>query len=392
MSKVKPHWLCSFTTAGFRPFLIRLLVLAAGVTVLAALTTPGRAQVKAVLLVSDVLYSSPHTPLRLLTRPAVVETVAIPTAEGLVEARYYQAAGPEPHGAMILVLGYPSNINDPQLIRLADGLARLGIAVLTPRLPRLRVGELVAQDVDALVAAFEWLSVQPDIEPDYVGFGGFCVGSSLALVAAEDARIHEQVAVVNVFGGYYDLVSFLRATAAHSALYNGREYPWQPAAPTVALFAQNVLLQVDDPRERTLLMERLQNNPGGSEWSATLTSVGKVAYSLLTTTEVAEVDRLLTQIPADKMAQLATVSPSTRLNLLKAKVFIMHDVSDPYVPVTESYRLRDAIDDPSQKVYAQFELFSHVRPARLSGYPTLVLEGIKLSVYLGRLLVHLLPE
>ena len=62
------------------------------------------------------------------------------------------------------------------------------MAVLVPRLPGLRNGELTRADVDALVESYGWLSRQPGVNPERVGFAGFCVGSSLALLAAEDPR------------------------------------------------------------------------------------------------------------------------------------------------------------------------------------------------------------
>src|SRR5690606_9292204 len=109
------------------------------------------------------------------------------------------------------------------------------------QLTHLRDGELAESDVQTLIAAFQWLAAQPEIAADHIGYGGFCVGSSLALLAAEDARINEKVALVNVFGGYYDLTSYMRAIAARSANYRGREYPWRPAVDTATLLVHNVL-------------------------------------------------------------------------------------------------------------------------------------------------------
>jgi len=246
----------------------------------------------------------------------------------------------------------------------------------------------VQDDVDVLVNAFQWLAEQPEIAPEYMGFGGFCVGSSLALVAAEDPRINEEVALVNVFGGYYDLQSFLRATAVHSAHYQGKEYPWQPSEQTVALFAQNVLGYLENADDQTILMQHFAGQPAELN---RLTEEGKMAYDLLTMTQPHEMDALLAQLPQSYQNKIATISPGSNIEQLKAKVFIMHDSSDPYVPVVESYRLADAIADPDQKVQAEFVLFKHVRPDTALDRLTAVREGIRLILYLGPLLQELEP-
>lgn len=353
----------------------------------------GRAHARAALLVMDLMSRSPNSLLHTLTKPPTAEPVTIPAPAGPVEAQFYQPAGEGPHGALILVLGYPSNINDPQLSRVADDLARLGFVVLVPRLPGLRTGQLTHQDVDVLVTTFEWLAARPKVDPTHIGLSGFCVGSSLALVAAEDPRINERVAMVNAFGGYYDLLSLLRATAAHSAYYEGQEYPWQPDRQTIALFAQNVLLFTDDPTDRAILTQHfLQNGEDSGQSPEGLTLFGSLVYALLTTTYPPMVDALLAQITPDKLAQAAMISPSAGIERLKAKVFIMHDVSDPFVPVTESYRLADAITDPGQKVYAQFVLFDHVRPTQSLSRLTLAQEAIRLFFYLGRMLAEITPS
>ena len=70
----------------------------------------------------------------------------------------------------------------------------------------------------------------------------------------------------------------------------------------------------------------------------------------------------------------------------------MHDVSDPYVPITESYRLADTITDPDKKVYAEFVLFDHVRPRRALDKVALIGEGFRLIRYIGRMFAMLMPS
>lgn len=141
--------------------------------------------------------------------------------------------------------------------------------------------------------------------------------------------------------------SFLRATAVHSANYNGEEYPWQPSRQTVALFAQNILLYVDNVDDKAVLEDYFNQNGSKSTALELQSASGRVALELLTKSEAVEIDDALTQIPAGIEEKMAAISPSNGLDDFQAQLFIMHGVSDPYVPVVESYRLADAIDDPT---------------------------------------------
>lgn len=360
------------------PFLLIL------VSTLFLLTPTGRAHTRAALLVADLLSPAEASLLHLVTRPVTGEDVALRTVAGQTDARYYRPADDGPAPALILVSGYPSDIGDPQLNRLGEDLARLGFAVLIPRLPGLRVGSLLSEDVDVLVGAFQWLAARPEVNAEKVGYAGFCVGSSLALLAAQDARINEVVALVNVFGGYYDLTQVMRATAAHSVLYENQEIPWQPSRATVTLFAQNLLRHVSS-EERVRLQEWLE----GRETAELTNTTSKWVYAMSSTTEPAHVDRLLSQIPEAYNRDLMRLSPSAGIDQLHARLFIMHDSSDPYIPSQESYRLAGAVNDPSRVIRAEFRLFEHVRPQPMPEQLELVGEGIKLIRYLGKLFYYL---
>ncbi len=141
-----------------------------------------------------------------------------------------------------------ADLSDALLNRTADDLARLGWIVLIPSTPRLREGLLSPEDADVLVAAFQWLTQRSDVNPGRVGYAGFCVGSSLALVAAADPRINEQVAYVHTFGGYCDAASELRAICdwQHAQSSSG-DQPWQPAPGALTLYIQNLLTHVESP-------------------------------------------------------------------------------------------------------------------------------------------------
>jgi dipeptidyl aminopeptidase/acylaminoacyl peptidase len=267
----------------------------------------------------------------------------------------------------------------------AHNLARLGVAVLIPRLPHLRSGELAPGDVETLVSAFEWLASQPEIAADRVGFGGFCVGSSLALLAAENPRIADQVALVNVFGGYYNLRTYIRAIAARSAFYQDREYPWRPAADTEALLVSNILYYLDSPEDAALIRAHFSGQPV----DAPLTSAGNWAVALLSSTDSGTIDDLLENLPDGYDIRLDAMSPSAGIERLQAKLYVMHDLSDPFVPVMEGRRLMDSISGRLPVQYTEFTLFEHVRPANDQDRIEVIGEATRLIRFLAPLMADL---
>ena len=120
-------------------------------------------------------------------------------------------------GAMLLVLGV-NNVgrNHPVVARVADGLARSGVAVLVPDSRVLLEGRLEVDEVDGVVRALQVLAERPEVDPERVGIVGFSVGGSLALLAAADPRIASDVSWVNAFGAFADAATYLAAVSAHA--------------------------------------------------------------------------------------------------------------------------------------------------------------------------------
>jgi dienelactone hydrolase len=357
-------------------------------TVWLRVTPSGRAFGSGALLVGESLGVSDISLLRLLSdKPAVAE-LSLPIRSGSVIARLYSPATPGSHPALILVTGNAVDVADVQLNRLAESLARLDIAALITQLPGLHAGQLVVDDVRSLVEVFEWLSVQPNIDPKRVGFSGFCIGSSLAIVAAADKKISDQVVLVNAFGGYYDLTQLMRAIAVQSIRNGVDEIPWKPAEPSLVLFARNVFLYIEDPHDRMVISDEFAKGGSVSIPPAGLSEQGTFVYQLLTTSDPHQFDRLIEQLPSDLRNRLNALSPSQAIGHVLAPIYIMHDVSDPYVPVTESYHMAAAVN-PTQLHYTQFAFFNHVRPDQSLAFWQVAWDGLRLAQHLGMIIQKL---
>src|ERR687888_574585 len=94
--------------------------------------------------------------------------------------------------------------------RPAIGLARDGFVVLVPDSPDLRADRILPSERDAFVAAIAFVRALGDVDARRIGLVGFSAGASLLVVAAADARVRDDVRMVNFFGGYYDAADLLR--------------------------------------------------------------------------------------------------------------------------------------------------------------------------------------
>ena len=67
---------------------------------------------------------------------------------------------------MIIYLGVlPAGREDPRLVRLGDGFARIGIVTLIPESPNLKAGKISEEEIEELIAAFDLLSELEYVDP-----------------------------------------------------------------------------------------------------------------------------------------------------------------------------------------------------------------------------------
>lgn len=283
------------------------------------------------------------------------------------------ASGERPAGAMLLVFGV-NNLgrNHPVIERVADGLARTGVAVLVPDSRTLLAGRLEVGEIDGVVRAFQLLAARPEVDRSRIGIVGFSVGGSLALLAAADPRIADQVRWVNAFGAFGDAETYLASVAAHAYVGpDGAVVPWTPSPLAREVFLRFVLDQVDEAGDRRALDEAIGepilagDRPAGDDrLRGTLRSdAGRAANDLLTASSLEEAAAAIASLPASSMAFIDAISPQRHLNGLRADVYLMHDVEDHHVPYVESRTLTDALEPIGLlERHTEFRLFDHVQP------------------------------
>lgn len=329
------------------------------VAVLTIVVPQGRAAWRTTLFITQVMSNIPVKPQEWITRPPTRQEVQYATPEGFGRADLYLPYGTGRRSAVLLFLGVnPAGRDDPRVVGLANGLARNGSVVMIPWSESMTQGRIRVKEIEALVWAFQYLRGLGEVDPERVGMGGFCVGASLATVAAQDPRIRDEVKFINFFGGYYDAVDLVRAISSRTRFYMGQQRPWEPDSLTLQVFTAQLIEGVGAPGDRETLARMFIDQKGSTvDPSLLVTDEGRAVYELLRGPELGEVDGLLARLSPETLAFLKAISPSTGIGQLRARALIMHDTSDRLVPSEESRRLADALGHDPRTYHTELSLF-----------------------------------
>ena len=367
-----------------------VVVLVLVVVALAAVTPQGKAAVRAALFIPQVLPTIPVKPQEWFTPAPVWREVSYPQAKGWGAADLILPAGAESNSAVLFFLGVvverPSE--DTRIVALAEGLARSGMVVMIPWSDTQLRQRIVPDDIDDLVAAFQYLRTLDEVDPERVGMGGICTGASMSLVAAQDERIRDQVKFVNFIAGYYDAFDFTKAIGSRSRFYGGYAAPWDTDELTYRVFRNHLIDGVGDSEERALLTRVFEDGePAAESEVESLSTEARAVYMLLAGAPYEEVDELVEQLSPATREFLREVSPSAKIDKLRARVLIMHDRADKLVPSEESRRLADALSEVPGTYHTEFSFFQkeiqlHVADAGGVGPLDFAREALKLYLHM----------
>jgi len=341
---------------------------ALGVAALAVLlvvvgTHPGRTAVRTLFFLPEMFPNPLVRPLTWVSAAPRCDEITIPYADTAADSDLCYPPGAGQRGGIVMTLGvHPLDRHDPFLVRLTDALARMQMAVLRPESPDLTAGRIVPREIDGLVAAFQTLEAEPQVDPKRVGFVGFSVGGSVATVAAADPRIRDRVRLVNSFGAYYDPFSVLHAVASARVHYDGIDAEWTHHPWSVHVFAEQLVATMPPGDERDYLTAVLDDAEAAGPPTAPLSPLGQLLYGLVAVGEPVDGDALLAVLPAETRDVFAGVSPAARVGDLRATMYVMHDVGDTLIPYTESRALMDHLPPDLPREYVEFHIFQHVTP------------------------------
>jgi len=334
-----------FGAKAARVALVFLLLVGAAV----ALLPGGRAVYRAGMLLPSVITSTQPAPLTVSGGDVRHREVEITSANGPVYLDVYEPvdAVPPVPGAregLLVIAGVGDNRKEAALVNISTALARAGFVVMQATTPALIDYTLTPDDTDAIVQATLKLRSWPSVGSDRIGILGISAGDALACLAAADPRLHGKLAFLTLFGGYYDATSLLRDVGRRALEVDGTLVPWHPQDVPIYTLAHSVARTLppnDAARIRSalgLFGSALGEN-GQPLDSATLEemSPGAVAaYHLLYGDQPDQVEANIAALPPASHDLLRALSPSSVVDSLDARIYLMHDTSDQYVPFTES--------------------------------------------------------
>lgn len=382
-----------------RRWALRLWPLVAAIAVLVTLpaalftTEQGRAAMVATIFLPDLIFSLPVRPVTWVTPDPVRERVVIDYGGGrTIEADLYRPPSGTGLGGVVFSMGAPPlDLDDPRLVKLSEDAARAGFVMLVPFSERLDEELILPEEIDALVGAFEYLQAQPYMNPDRVGYIGVSVGASLALLAAADPRIRDDVDFVVAFGGYYDALDTFVALASRRIGYDGLDEPWTPRWHSIKVMARQFIHELDDPHDRDILTAAFVDRKTVTrEQIDALSPTGRAVYDFLTSAgDPARARALIGELPPDAVNRLRALSPSRAAGDLRTEVFIVHDRGDEFIPYVESRRLRDALAGRTKLHFDEVRFFEHVEPRLNQRSDVLALDSVRLIFRLYQILLRL---
>ena len=353
-----------FLVKWFRRFALSLLAFAGVVAVFLILTPQGRAGYHTAFFVLQVLDLGIR-PQTWFTPEPVREEVTYPQASGEGVADIYRVPANAGQAAVLIFLGAnAAGRDDKDVVNLGESLARAGFVTMFHWSPTMALRHNIDPgEVDNLVHAFLYLRSREFVDQERVGMGGFCVGASFALVAASDPRIRDDVVFVNAFGPYFDARDLLVQVASRSSFYEDAREPWEPDRLTMLVLGNELIETVEDPpAKETLSRHYLVGRTGEPGSLDHLPSDAQIVRRIMDGAAFSEAEDLYRALPETFRVDLQTISPSARVQDLRAKVMLMHTQGDRLIPVAESRRMADWLETRGDYRYTEVLAFDHVRP------------------------------
>ncbi len=260
--------------------------------------------------------------------------------------------------ALILSAGVNLPKDDHRILATIKGLAKSGFVVVVSDVPELLESRYLSSTIDDFVNIFLFVENQPYVEKTKVGFAGFCLGSSFALLASSEERIRDKVSYILINDVLYDMYKFTRDTVTEKINDNNPVIAWRAEDETREILYREYSDYINDDKEGYLIFQTLFNRQRLTEKEyAKLTNDGKVFYDFLSNTDPIKSPELFAKLPDEAKKIIDNMSPKTKIWNVKAKLFVTSG-RNVFLPASQA---KDLVNDlPKDQVsYTSLEFFQH---------------------------------
>jgi pimeloyl-ACP methyl ester carboxylesterase len=272
--------------------------------------------------------------------PVSEEEIVFPSVTP-TRARIYHPFGIAHPSPLVVVHGMHNlGIDEPRLRRFARGLAGHGYLVLTPNVDELAGYSITRNSAVVIGDAVHELARRSGAPK--VGLLGLSFSGGMALIAACDPAVAQQLSVVAAVGAHDDLrrvLDFFASGKTHAPDGSLFQIPAHEYGPLVVAYANisAYFSPSDVAQARTALRALLwEDLPKARSEAAKLSPRGQARMAQLFDHDIQSLTADTQRGLAALQAELDAASPHSYLSKLTVPVMLLHGASDNVVPPTET--------------------------------------------------------
>jgi dienelactone hydrolase len=246
------------------------------------------------------------------------------------------------------------------------------------------------EEADDFVNIFNYVKEHKNVDQSRIGFIGFCLGSSVALLAAENPQIANEVSFVSTAALLYDLKTLSRDAMTETVFDASPPHQWTPDPKTKQVVITEFTDYLPDPQEHQLISEALLNEDSlTAEEISNLSLDAHAIYNYLHNKNPEQSAMLWEMLPQGGKERLAKLSPKTKIENLKAKTFIIPG-NEKYLPSTEAENLAKDLPE-NQVVFSNVNSFAHTEFVFGNSLSEKARDSARLITHLTKFILHTKP-
>lgn len=340
------------------PFLVLLLL---------ALTPPVYNHLRAASILMAIADMPPSVLSNFDTNPVIEEEIAYasPTATAMERARLYHPIGIAHPSALVVVHGvHHLGMDEPRLRRFARALASHGYLVLTPQVNELADYAITKSSAAVIGDAVHELARRSGAPR--VGLLGLSFAGGMALIAASDEAVQQQLTAVIAIGAHDDLNRVLnffetdQTTAPDGTVLKMKAHEYGSLV-TAYSHASSFFAPEDVAQARLTLRTLLwENLPEAHAEAAKLSPQGQARMALLFAHDTKSLVPDTRRAIAQAEPELEAASPRYYLAKIHVPVMLLHGSADNVVPPTETLWLARGLPPGALKAALISPAIGHV--------------------------------